>query len=87
MYYHWAWHSFAIASSSKSQKNTEYNVNYFLKPLFSVHLPRLSPIEIDKELFLHNDKASSHTANLTTSDLSKVIYKTRTNIKQTKGIH
>ena len=62
-----------ITSSSKSQNkcavliNSQNKyVNYNLKPLFSLRLPRLYQKEMEK-VFLHHDKASSHTANLTTS--------------------
>ena len=51
--------------------NTEYYVNYVLKLLFSVLLPRLYPYEMDK-MFLHHDKVSNHTATFTTSYLVKM---------------
>ena len=51
--------------------NQEYYVNYVLKSLFSVQLFCLYPNEMDK-VFLHHDKASSHTANLTTSYLAEM---------------
>jgi len=51
--------------------NAKYYVDYVLKPLFTVHLPRLYPNEMDK-VFLHHDKATSHTANLTSSYLAKM---------------
>ena len=51
--------------------NAQYYVYYVLKPLFIVHLPRLYPNEMDK-VYFHHDKASSHTANLTTEYLSKM---------------
>ena len=51
--------------------NAEYYTNYVLKQLFSVHHTRLYPNEMDK-MFLHHDKASSHTANLATSYLAKM---------------
>ena len=51
--------------------NTDYYVNYVLKPLFSVHPPRFYPNEMDN-FFLHHDKASSHTANLAISYLAKM---------------
>ena len=50
--------------------NAQYYVDYVLKPLFTVHLPRLYPNEMDK-VYFHQDKASSHTANLTTEYLVK----------------
>ena len=51
--------------------NAEYYVKYVLKPLFSDHLPRLYRNEFQK-MFLHHDKASSHTANLTTSYMDNI---------------
>ena len=51
--------------------NAQYYVNYVLKPLFTVHLPRLYPNEMDK-VYFHHDKASSHTDNLTTEYLVKM---------------
>ena len=51
--------------------NAEYNVNYVLKPVFSAHLPRLFPYKKDK-VYLHHNKESSDTANLTTSYLAKM---------------
>ena len=50
--------------------NAQYCVDYVLKPLFTVHLPRLYPNEMDK-VYFHYDKASSHTVNLTTEYLGQ----------------
>ena len=51
--------------------NAQYYVDYVLKPLFTVHLPRLYPNEMQK-VFFHHDKASSHTANLTIGYLEQM---------------
>ena len=48
--------------------NAEYYVEYVLKPLFHEYLPALYENEMDK-VFFHHDKASSHTAELTTEFL------------------
>ena len=41
--------------------NAEYYIDYVLTPLFTEHLSRLYPRDMDK-VFFHHDKASSHTA-------------------------
>ena len=46
-------------------------MEYVLKPLFTEHLPRLYPRDMDK-VFFHHDKASSHTANLTIEYLEQM---------------
>ena len=48
----------------------QYYVNYVLKPLFEEHLPRLYGEDM-KKVFFHHDKATSHTADLTTKYLEK----------------
>ena len=60
---------FRVPSSVKI--NAQYYIDYVLKPLFTMHLPRLYPNEMDK-VYFHHDKASSHTANLTTAYLVKM---------------
>ena len=60
---------FRVPSSVKI--NAQYYVDYVLKLLFTVHLPRLYPNEMDK-VYFHHYKASSHTANLTTEYLVKM---------------
>ena len=56
---------------SEVKINAQYYVDYVLKPLFTIHLPRLYPNEMNK-VFFHHDKASSHTANLTTEYLEQL---------------
>jgi len=56
---------------SQVKINAQYYVDYVLKPLFTIHLPRLYPNEMNK-VFFHHDKASSHTANLTTDYLEQL---------------
>ena len=56
---------------SQVKINAEYYVEYVLKPLFTKHLPVLYPGEMDK-VFFHHDKATSHTANLTTRYLDQL---------------
>lgn len=51
--------------------NARYYVDYVLKPLFTIHLPRLYGNEMNK-VFFHHDKASSHTARLTVEYLEKM---------------
>ena len=51
--------------------NAEYYVEYVLEPLFTEHLPRLYPKDMDK-VFFHHDKASSHTADLTIEYLEQM---------------
>lgn len=51
--------------------NAEYYVDFVLRPLFTEHLPRLYPGEMDK-VFFHHDKATSHTADLTTEYLDEL---------------
>ena len=58
---------FRVPSSVKI--NSHYYKGYVLKPLFTVHLPRLCPNEMDKVHF-HHHKASSQSANLTAAYLS-----------------
>ena len=48
----------------KVKINSQYYVDYVLKPLFQDHLPRLYGKDINK-VFFHHDKASSHTADHT----------------------
>ena len=60
---------FRVPSSVKI--NAHYYKDYVLKPFFTLHLPRLYPNEMDK-VYFHHDKASSHTANLTTEYLVKM---------------
>lgn len=55
----------------KVKINAEYYVEYVLKPLFRDHLPRLYPNDMHN-VFFHHDKASSHTADLTTAYLEKM---------------
>ena len=45
--------------------NAQNYINYVLKPYFEVYLPKLYPNEMHKLIF-HHDKASSHTAIITT---------------------
>ena len=49
----------------------QYYVEKVLKPLFTVHLLLLYPSDMDK-VFFHHNKASSHTANLTTFYLEQL---------------
>ena len=51
--------------------NAQYYIDFVLKPLFNVHLPRLYPNEMNK-VFFHHDQASSHTANLTIGYLEEM---------------
>ena len=60
---------FRVTSNVKI--NAQYYVDYVLNPLFTVHLPRLYPNEMDK-VYFHHDKASSHTANFTAEYLVKM---------------
>ena len=62
---------------SQVKINSQYYIDYVLKPLFTKHLPRLYPNEMNK-VFFHHDKASSHTAFSTTEYLEK--------LKSSKGI-
>ena len=55
---------------SKVKINAAYYVELFLKPLFTEHLPRLYSNEMDK-VFFHHEKASSHTADLTSTYLEE----------------
>ena len=56
---------------SEVKINAQYYIEKVLKPLFNEYLPRLYPNDMDK-VFFHHDKASSHTANLTTSYLEQL---------------
>lgn len=56
---------------SATKINAKYYVDYVLRPLFTEHLPRLYGKEINK-VFMHHDKATSHTANFTTAYLNEV---------------
>lgn len=60
-----------IRVPAKAKVNAEYYVEYVLKPLFTVHLPRLYKNEMHK-VFYHHDKATSHTAKKTTEYLDKL---------------
>ena len=51
--------------------NAHYYVEYVLKPILTIHLPRLYGKDMDK-VFFHHDKASSHTANLTIAFLEEM---------------
>jgi len=51
--------------------NAKYYIDFVLKPLFTEHLPRLYPGEMNK-VFFHHDKATSHTARLTTEYLDEL---------------
>ena len=56
---------------SQVKINAQYYQFYVLKPLFTIHLPRLYSNEMDK-VFFHHDKASSHTAYSTFEYLAKL---------------
>lgn len=60
-----------IRVPSATKINSQYYVDYVLRPLFTEHLPRLYGEDINK-VFFHHDKASSHTADLTTTYLEEV---------------
>jgi hypothetical protein len=45
----------------KAKVNADYYISYVLKPLLEIELPKLYPNDLHK-VFLHHDKASSHTA-------------------------
>jgi [histone H3]-lysine36 N-dimethyltransferase SETMAR len=60
-----------IRVPSAVKVNAQYYVDYVLRPLFTQHLPALYGKEINK-VFFHHDKATSHTANLTTAYLEKL---------------
>lgn len=66
-----------IKVPSNVKINAQYYVDYVLKPLFEDHLPRLYKKEINK-VFFHHDKATSHTAGITTAYLEQ--------LKREKGI-
>jgi histone-lysine N-methyltransferase SETMAR len=55
----------------KAKINAEYYIDYVLKPIIEEHLPRLYPQDMDK-VFLHHDKASSHTARKTMAYLEEI---------------
>lgn len=55
---------------SRVKINAQYYIDYVLKPLFEEHLPRLYGNDIDK-VFFHHDKATSHTAKITTDYLER----------------
>ena len=60
---------FRVLSSVKI--NAQYDVDYVLRQLFTVHLPRLYPNDMDK-VYFHHVKASSHTVNSTPAYLVKM---------------
>lgn len=60
-----------IRVPSSTKINSQYYVDYVLRPLFTEHLPRLYGQDINK-VFFHHDKATSHTSNLTTDYLNEV---------------
>jgi len=53
-----------------SKVSAENYVKFILKPYFNIYLPALYPQDMNRILF-HHDKASSHTANLTTEFLEE----------------
>lgn len=60
-----------IRVPSATKINSQYYVDYVLRPLFTEHLPRLYGKDI-KKVFFHHDKATSHTADLTTAFLKEM---------------
>jgi hypothetical protein len=56
---------------AKVKINAEFYINNVLKPLIETHLPKLYPQEMHK-LFIHHDKASSHTAAKTIQYMEEV---------------
>ena len=56
---------------SECKINTEYYIEYVLKPLFMEYLPALYKNEMHK-VFFHHDKASSHTSDETMKFLKKM---------------
>ena len=56
-----------IKVPSATKINSQFYVDYVLRPLFTEHLPRLYGKYINK-VFFHHDKATSHTSELTISN-------------------
>ena len=54
-----------IKVPAKSKINAQNYIDFVLKPLLEVEIPKLYPGEVNK-VFVHHDKATSHTASLTT---------------------
>lgn len=60
-----------IRVPNKVKVNSEFYVNYVLKPLFEKLLPKLYKNDMD-QVFLHHDKATSHTSEFTTNHLKEI---------------
>ena len=54
-----------IKVPAKSKINAQNYIDFVLKPLLEVEIPKLYPAEVNK-VFVHHDKATSHTTSLTT---------------------
>lgn len=55
----------------KTKINARFYIDFVLKPLIKAELPKLYPSEMDK-VFLHHDKATSHTARETQDYMERV---------------
>jgi hypothetical protein len=70
-------------------KNTKISsdtyIEYVLKPLFEIHIPKLYPNEMNK-IFFHHDMASSHTSAKTQQFLQEMAIKYGINYIKNKDI-